>query len=54
MPTRLVAREPREKFEDPEGLRALLDRLHAALQLDAGPIVEQQLLSHAEALLKCG
>ena len=30
MPTRLVAREPREKFEDPEGLRALLDRLHAA------------------------
>ena len=27
MPTRLVAREPREKFEDPEGLRALLDRL---------------------------
>ena len=30
MPTRLVAREPREKFEDPEGLRVLLDRLHAA------------------------
>lgn len=30
MPTRLDAREPRERFEDPEGLRALLDRLHAA------------------------
>lgn len=30
MPTRLDAREPRESFEDPEGLRALLDRLHAA------------------------
>jgi hypothetical protein len=30
MPTRLDAREPRERFEDPEGLRALLDRLHSA------------------------
>lgn len=30
MPTRLDAREPRARFEDPEGLRALLDRLHAA------------------------
>lgn len=30
MPTRLDARERRERFEDPEGLRALLDRLHAA------------------------
>lgn len=30
MSTRLDAREPRERFEDPEGLRALLDRLHAA------------------------
>jgi len=30
MPTRLDAREQRESFENPEGLRALLDRLHAA------------------------
>lgn len=30
MPTRLDARERRESFEDPEGLRALLHRLHEA------------------------
>lgn len=30
MPTRLDARERRESFEDPEGLRALLHRLHDA------------------------
>ena len=30
MPTRLDARQARARFEDPEGLRALLDRLHAA------------------------
>jgi hypothetical protein len=30
MPTRLDARERRESFEDPEGLRALLARLHTA------------------------
>lgn len=30
MPTRLDARQARARFEDPEGLRALLDRLHEA------------------------